>query len=248
MAIFEIFGQQRRDLSNSDVARLLGIAETSSLDLLHTLAEQGYLARTLRTRRFYPTGRLLAMAKRISENDPIFAIGTDTVEALVEMTAETALCGRMEGSAVKVIALREGQHELRYIQRVGAKIAAHASALGKALLAALPEPELKSVLQQKALKKLTSSTVTDPVALRRSLAEIRKRGWASVYGEGTDGVAALAVAGRVGDEMIAFSLAGPSERLRRNEKTYVKALQEVGDAVFTHEAMPVRSAALAAGK
>src|SRR5688572_9985895 len=58
MTIFETFANARRELSNSEIARLLGVAESSSSDLLHTLHEVGYLLRTARTRRFYPTARL----------------------------------------------------------------------------------------------------------------------------------------------------------------------------------------------
>jgi DNA-binding IclR family transcriptional regulator len=232
MAIFDIFAHQKRELSNSEMARLLGIAETSSLDLLHTLVEEGYLTRTLRTRRFYPTGRLLTVATKISENDPVFAVGSDAVEALVEMTGETALCGRLESGAVKVVAFREGQHELRYVEKVGSRIASHASALGKALLAAGTDQELVAHFARKPLKKITDNTITDTTELQRAIEQARTRGWAAVHGEGTEGVSALAVAGLVGDDCIGISLAGPTERFRRNEAVYLKALHEVKKAIF----------------
>lgn len=233
MAIFDIFAREQRDLSNSDVARLLGIAETSCLDLLHTLVEAGYLARTARSRRFYPTGRLLTIAKKISENDPIFSVASDAVDLLVEKTGETALSGRMEGGVVKIVAIREGKHELRYIQKIGGRIVSHASALGKALLAAGPEVEVAKQLRQRPLKQLTTNTITDVDELERVLEQIRRQGWSSMENEGAEGVSAIAVAGFVGDECIALSLAGPTERFRANKTTYVKALREVQATVFS---------------
>ena len=125
MAVFEIFARERRELSNSEVARLLGVAETSCLDLLHTLVKCGYLTRTARTRRFYPTGRLLTISRQVSANDPLFAIANDALELLTEQTGETGLCGRIQDGAVGIVALREGRHSLRYILNVGDRIAAY---------------------------------------------------------------------------------------------------------------------------
>ncbi len=220
LAIFEVFAQEKQELSNSQVARALGIAETSSLDILHTLVEEGYLLRTPTTRRFYPTRKFVTLARKLGENDPLNSIANEVVEGLVQRTAETALCGRIENGAVEIIALREGKHELRYIQRVGARIALHASALGKALLALLPEDEARAHLEVKGLRKVTPETCVDMNALLREIRDVSQRGWSIVFDEGVEGVGALAVAGFIGTEPVAFSLAGLSDRLRRNQDTY----------------------------
>ena len=93
MSLFETFAQSRREMSNSEIARALGVAESSSSDLLHTLHEIGYLMRTARTRRFYPTARLLAIAGDIAGNDPFASASQEAIELLCEKTGETALCG-----------------------------------------------------------------------------------------------------------------------------------------------------------
>ena len=63
MALLELFAREKRELSNSDLARLMDLPESSFSDLLHTLHELGYLLRTARSRCFYPTARLLAVAR-----------------------------------------------------------------------------------------------------------------------------------------------------------------------------------------
>ncbi len=232
MAVFEIFARERRELSNSEVARLLGVAETSCLDLLHTLVKCGYLTRTARTRRFYPTGRLLTISRQVSANDPLFAIANDALEMLTEQTGETGLCGRIQDGAVGIVALREGRHSLRYILNVGDRIAAYGSALGKALLAAIPEDEARALLARRPMKKLTEHTIVDVERFMVELATVRKRGWASVESEGNEGVSSLAVAGRVGEEMLAFAVTGPSARIESNSAIYAKALQGIKAEVF----------------
>lgn len=233
MAIFDVFAQQRRAMTNSEVARLVGIAETSCLDLLHTLAENGFLMRTLRSRRFYPTGRLLALASQIAECDPVIAVASEAVEALCESTEETALGGRLDGSgSIRVIAFCEGRHNLRYVQRVGTRISSHASALGKVLLAQLDPQALGAQLGSRPLRRLTPYTITSLKVLERVLEGIRMQGWAEVQGEGTEGVSAYAVAGTIGAEPIAIALAGPTDRFQRNRESYLRALKEVQAAAF----------------
>jgi DNA-binding IclR family transcriptional regulator len=235
MTIFETFASAKRELSNSEIARLLGVAESSSSDLLHTLHEVGYLMRTARTRRFYPTARLLSIAQDIGKNDPMVSAGLEAIELLSERTGETAICGRLGASHVEVIGFREGRYELRYILQVGTKIGLHVSSLGKALLAELPPADAAKRLRLKSLKRVTPHSLVDPAQLERQLREVRRRGYARVEDEGTEGVSAMAVAGHVGSELMAVSLAGPSDRLRRNRNAYRDALLEVKALAFRPE-------------
>lgn len=238
MSLFETFAQSRREMSNSEIARALGVAESSSSDLLHTLHEIGYLMRTARTRRFYPTARLLAIAGDIAGNDPLASASQEAIELLCEKTGETALCGVLGNGHVEVVGIKEGRYELRYILSVGTKISLHVSALGKALLASLPPKDASRELRARPLKAVTPRSVTDPAVLERQLREVRRRGYARVEDEGTDGVSAMSVAGHVGTALMAVSLAGPSDRLKRNRAAYQQALLEVKALVFREAAVP----------
>src|SRR5690606_2291220 len=145
------------------------------------------VTRTARSKRFYPTARLLANARLIAENDPLMRLGSEAIELLTEKTGETSLCGRLEPGFVRVAGFNEGRYELRYIMKVGEKIALHASALGKALLACIPPQEASRHLRLKALKKLTPTSVTDPAALEAEITRVRERGWAETIGDGVNG-------------------------------------------------------------
>lgn len=232
LSLFEVFAQQRRELSNAEIAKLLGMAESSCSDLLHTLHGSGYLMRTAKSRRFYPTSRLMSLATSISANDPLVAAGQDAIELLGERTGETALCGVLGDHHVEVVGIKEGRYELRYISAVGTRISLHVSALGKALLSALPPAEAVQRLGKGPLKAVTPASITDPAALQRQLRDIRRKGFALVEGEGTEGVSAMAVAGLLGEHLMAVSLAGPSERLKRHRAAYQAALLEVKALVF----------------
>ncbi len=94
--------------------------------------------------------------------------------------------------------------------RFGKTMPAYCSALGKAILAHLPEAKLLDYLQAVPLTRHTEHTITDEAALRAELAEIRRSGFAIDRGENSSGnccvaapifahdapVAAIAVIGR----------------------------------------------------
>lgn len=230
--LFEAFAQQRRELSNAEVAKLLGMAESSCSDLLHTLYEAGYLMRTARSRRFYPTARLMALASAIAGNNPLVTAGQEAVELLSDKTGETTLCAVLGDHHAEVVGIREGRYELRYILAVGTRIGLHVSGLGKALLSALPPDQVAQRLGTRPLKAVTPHSVTELPRLQRQLADARQQGLVWVDGEGTEGVAAMAVAGHIGDELLAVGLSGPSDRLRRHRADYEQALRQVKEQVF----------------
>jgi DNA-binding IclR family transcriptional regulator len=232
MAVLDLFAREKRDLSNSEVARLLDLPESSCTDLLHTLHELGFLMRTLRTRRFYPTARLSEISAAISHNDPVLRVGLEAADLVAEMTGETAFVGRLEGATVRVVAVQQGKHPLRYVMSAGERIALHTSAMGKALLGMLESEEALRLLRLKPLRKVASGTVTDLGTLAAELAASRERGWYQTKSEGSDGVDALAISGMLGTEALSISLAGPPDRIASNHDAYLKALSTVGAATF----------------
>ena len=129
LTIFEIFAHERRELSNAELAKLLQVAESSASDLLYTLVEPGYLVRTERSRRFYPSPRLHALGLSIAENDPVARICNDTLDQLSERTGETAISGNLGSHHVEISGLRQSKHHLRYGP---AHILAHGVRIGPA--------------------------------------------------------------------------------------------------------------------
>ncbi|QQX82817.1 IclR family transcriptional regulator [Cupriavidus necator] len=233
MAVFEVFAREKRELSNSDMARLLSVAESSSLDLLHTLHSLGYLMRTPRTRRFYPTSRLLETARQISENDPLSTLAHEAVEQLNARTNESAFFGVADTTAIKVLAVQPSRLPLRYIVEVGTRAAYHASAMGKALLGLMPDDKVRALMESVPRRKLTDETVVDVDELLAQVSSGRARGWYEAHGEGSEGVTGLAVSGWLSGQPVGLSVAGPAERMKKNHDAYLEALRDVRNSMLS---------------
>ena len=233
MAVFEVFAREKRALSNSDVARLLSLPESSCSDLLHTLHSLGYLMRTSRTRRFYPTSRLLETGRQIGEADLLAQFAQDLVAQVTQATSESAFFGVLDRSAVKVLAAQASPLPLRYVVDAGSRVMLHASALGKSLLGLLPRSEAVQLLDGSVLRAVTPQTVTTVERLMSQIDAGRVQGWYEARGEGAEGVMALAVSGWLGDQPAAISLAGPAERVERHREACMKSLRDAHAALFT---------------
>lgn len=235
MAVFEVFAREKRELMVSDVARMLDLADSSCSDLLHTLTKVGYLVRTAKTRRFYPTGRLYETAVHISKNDPLYLAGREMAEMLSERTGESAFCGLLDNGAVKVLASTEGRHPLRYVLTAGERIALHASALGKSILGGLELEEMRRQVRLKPMRKVARCTITDPQELEQNVLSQRERGWYSVQEEGNDGVTSFALPVSLGSTQIAVSIAGPIDRMREKQDAYLEILHHVVSTVIAND-------------
>lgn len=231
MSVFEIFAREKRELSNSEITRMLQVADSSCSDMLYTLQQCGYLVRTLQSRRFYPTRRLYEIAGEISANDPLASIGQEAVDELAEKTGESVFFGIEFRSAVKIIAARQSRLPLRYVLDVGERIALHASALGKAILGQLSPEEAADRLKGMRLTAVTAKTITNPVQLLADLKQGRRRGWFEARSEGAEDVTALAVTASLAGQIVGISLAGPAARIEKNRAACVSALLEVKAAL-----------------
>jgi DNA-binding IclR family transcriptional regulator len=172
----ELFAEEKRPLSLSDISRLLGIPMSSCFDVIRSMQECGFIHELGQRAGFYPTQRIVQLANAISENDPIKLRAEIALRALRDEFDESVALSQASGRQARYLVVFEPSHHLRFTVRVGDQLRSlHATSVGKAILANLPPEELDEELS-KPLAPLTPRTITDPEALRRDLAEGKARG------------------------------------------------------------------------
>jgi DNA-binding IclR family transcriptional regulator len=172
----ELFAEQRRPLSLSEISRLLGVPMSSCFDVIRSLQERGYLYELGQRGGYYPTQRIVRLAAQITQNDPILARADLLLRALRDEFDESIALSQATGLNAKYLLVYEPSHNLRYTVQVGGELRSlNATSVGKALLASLPPGELDAVLRKK-LVAMTEHTITDPELLRRDLREGEARG------------------------------------------------------------------------
>lgn len=176
-----------------EITDATGIPRSSAYALLRTLTDLGWIERD-------PSGLLYGIGLRaliagISylDSDPHVQLVTPWLVRLCEDLGETVHLARLDGGDVVYLATRESNQYLRVINRVGRRMPATTTSLGKALLANLPPDDLAARLPDQ-LPRLTPHSLVDRDALLTELAEVRRRGHAVDREENTAGLHCIGVA------------------------------------------------------
>lgn len=139
----------------------------------------------------------------------------------------------LDGIEVVYIAREDAARPVRLVSDLGARLPAHCCALGKALLASLPDDELRNILPQR-LDALTARTITRRSDLLEALAEVRATGIAREREEVTEGLACFAafVGVTALGKRVALSTSVPLGRLdERLEKRIAVRIVDMADRI-----------------
>lgn len=191
--LLEYFAARPGMHSLGDVQQAVGYPKSSLYMLLRTLTELGWVETDATGTRYGIGVRALLVGTSYIDGDEVVAAARPTLDRLADDTTETIHLARLDGVNIVYLATRQSQHYLRPFTRVGRRLPAHATALGKALLATHSDEEIRKLLPE-SLAPLTEHTVTDREQLIEELHGVRERGYALDREESTLGLRCLGVA------------------------------------------------------
>ncbi|MBM7787135.1 IclR family transcriptional regulator [Tenggerimyces flavus] len=191
LRILEVVGREP-GLPVKAVARRVQLNISTTYHLIRTLAYEGYVVRLPNgcyelgqelPRRFHELVGSLARPRRSSE----------VLRHLQAVTGLSAYLGRFRDGRVVIAEVVEGGGS-PYLEdfEVGLEISAHATAVGKALLASMPRPARRAYLADQGLRPFTANTLTDLVAIESELSSLRADAPVIEHGEFRDNVSCAA--------------------------------------------------------
>jgi DNA-binding IclR family transcriptional regulator len=221
LRVLEAVGQSPRGLTVKQIARRCDFTVATTYHLVRTLAYEGYVIR--RENGTYVVG--LQIADRYRELVLAFRGPSTVTERLRRAAAETGYShylGRFIGGRVAVTATAEGGRTPPSDELVpGFDEAAHATALGKALLATLSADQRFRYLKEYGMRAYTTATLTSPEALDADLAAGDRRGMQIEIGQYKQGLACAAVVvlnDRDPERRVALACALPPAELMSSAK------------------------------
>lgn len=236
LEILELLAQRPAgQRSLGELSKELNIPKSSLHGILRTMAGRGWVQPDRTGTRFGLGLRALQVGAAYLDGDDTVGLLRDVLDQLADGFGETVHLGRLDGSHVVYLAKRESVHPLRMFSAVGRRLPAHATALGKALLADRTGPEVDDLLPA-PLPRLTPNTLTDLDALHTELARIRRRGYAVDREENSVGIRCVAVAVPLRTPAFdAISVSIPVARWQRDTEPTVagalrRAMTEIGPA------------------
>jgi len=216
LAVIEVFGQGRQAMTLSDVARHAKVSRAAARRLLYTLVTLGYAA--FDGKHFELRPRVLGLGFAYMSSMDVWDVAQPFLEDLVRETRESCSVSVLDGmEIVHVVRLPAAERLMSIAVKVGDRLPAYASAMGRVQLAALPDTALDRYFADAQISAVTEKTVTDEKKLRVILAQVRKQGYAEVDGELEIGLRALAVpiSDRTGRVVASIALSTLSSQVTR---------------------------------
>jgi DNA-binding IclR family transcriptional regulator len=213
LEIMEFFAGQKKPATLAEIADHFGWPRSSTFNLLATLSEKGYLYEPRRRGGYYPTPRWLAMARMVSEVEPLPTWTHGLISDLSAETGETASIVAPSGVMAVFIDVVESQAPIRYFATIGHRIPIHASASGRALLLQYSKDERDSLYRKVEFRSYGPSTPISIEAVELELRNSIARGYCQSFGDYSRDLAGAAIPLPIGDRRLSVVVAGPEFRI-----------------------------------
>jgi DNA-binding IclR family transcriptional regulator len=239
ISILQAFTVDEAELGVMEISRRVVLPKSTVYRLLSALVDGGLINQSEETGKYRLGLELITLANNVLAYADLQRIARPHLRRLADKLNETVNLSILDRD--EVINLEQFISPGRLIMRVGwvgRRMAAHAVSSGRAILAYLPEDELKRLLKT-PLPAYTPHTITDHEKLLDELSQVRKQGYSVAFEEFEIGL--NAVSAPIWDHQsrvaASVSVSGPSYRFTRERvpqitselvQTTQKITQELG--------------------
>lgn len=189
---------ERGPSTASALARTIDAPRSTTYHLLAVLREDGFVVHFAEQRRWSLGPTAFSVGQAYLRHDPREEVARPVLQGLAEATGETAHLGVLQGTEVLYL-LKEAPARRAtaptLITAVGVRLPAATTASGRCMLAQLTHDQVRAVMSTpSAFISRTGRGPQSLSALRRVLAEERRKGWSHEDGEVVPGYASVAAA------------------------------------------------------
>ncbi len=216
LAILNCFSAERPVLGIARLADELNMSRSTTHRYASTLVALGYLEQD-QARRYRLAPRVADVGMAVLDSMALRGKAREPMRALREQTGRTVSLAVLDGEDVRYVerlrGWRKGQHAVDLDLGVGARLPVHCTAMGKVLLAHLPESEREQLIAGLQLKRRGPNSITSKRALRAELEQIREAGLAVGDEELAPGVRTIAAPVRdaAGEVIAAIGVPVPAD-------------------------------------
>jgi IclR family acetate operon transcriptional repressor len=208
ITVLDALAGARSELGTNEIARRTGVNVSSISRLLSTLTTAGLVEHIPSTGRYRLGIQIIELANAARDSLDIHRLARPLLEELTGITGETSTLSLPAAHDLVTIDFVPSARIARSVAHIGRNSVAHATAVGKVLLAwggELPDGQLT---------RYTDYTITDRAALGVEVERVRRRGWAQAVGEREEELNAVGVPvlDRAGALVAALGVQGPSGR------------------------------------
>lgn len=195
LAILRLLGSHARPMTAGGIAEVLELPRSTTYHLLAELADAGFVVHLPEERRYGLGVATFELGSAYVRHDPLERLARPLLRALVDRTGHTAHLGVLHGPEALYLVREQPAIAHGLVTAVGVRLPAQLPASGRAILAALPQPQVRALFPDAAaFVNRTGRGPRSPHQLRQLLDVERRRGWAVEDGFVTADYASVAAA------------------------------------------------------
>ena len=225
LSILDALANTREHPTLAELAHTVELHKSTAHRLLMILERQRIVEREPRSGRYHLGLRLFELGTLAIASFNFRERAGSYLEQIVYQVDETVHLCVLDGGEILYLDKVEPSRSVRMASRIGTRNPVHCTAVGKAILAHLPERDLNDILHRRGLKRFTSNTITTPAELKAQLRAVLERGYSIDNEEIEDGVRCVGapVLDHSGRPVAAISVSAPSFRLPASKVPTVAA-------------------------
>lgn len=216
LAILELLGNADIHLGISEVAHASRLPPSTAHRLLSTLMDLGYVEQNPETNKYTLGVRILQLRGAVIGHLTLGVHAMPVMKTLMNRVNETVHLAILNKGEVVYVERVEGLKTQGMYTRIGKRAPAHCTALGKVMLAYMPQDAwYEQVVHRNGLKRFSPTTITTESGLLAELQQIRRQGYAVDNGETGESVRCVAgpIHDYTGAVVAALSVSGPQTQV-----------------------------------
>jgi DNA-binding IclR family transcriptional regulator len=207
-------------ISLKELSAKVGLPKGTTHRLLTSLAYFGYVRQLPESKDYCLGFKLVELGNRLLDHLDLRAQARPFLISLCKKTKETVhlvILDQNDALYVDKVVSDDNPAGLQMVSRVGRRVPAHCSAVGKVLLAQLSEQEMQALIHEKGLEKRTENTITNTEKLKHHLKVIYRQGYAVDDEENESGIRCVGapIFNQQGQAIAAISISGPTLRITK---------------------------------
>lgn len=175
--LLEALAQAGKPLSLTELSKSLDFSKVTTTRFCHTLIRLGYIEKTP-AKQYQLTPKVLNLGYAVICGYDLCRIAEPYLRELSLKLDETVNMAVLDGTEILYVARFKTEQILAEDLRIGSRLPAYCTSMGKALLAHLPEDELQRLIERTRFARLTHNTPGSPQALAAELQRVRESGFA----------------------------------------------------------------------
>lgn len=230
LQIFELLEGSPSGMTNKEISLALGFAPSSTLGILQTMLDHGFLLAD-EGKRYSLGGKLVRLGDIAASRFDIGKIAGPHLRYLMNTLEETCFLAVLSGDEIVYIAKEWCEQTINTNANIGTRKPVYCTGLGKAFLAFLPVQESRDIIEELNFEQYTKKTVRSREELEKQLEQFREQGYSVDNEEIEEGLWCIAVPIYDGSRRMvaAISVSGPIDRMLSKKDKLISELLKTSD-------------------